>query len=472
MLFVHLGSSHGEAAGVPQLNNRLEAIVTGTLPSDYAVSALVVDLETGQVLMELHPDRPLTPASTMKVVTSATALSLLKPDFAFVTEVLTDKAGSSSIGEVYLKGTGDPYLVSEELFALTRGLKENGLQEITGNIIVDDSYFIPGKPLDEREELGHRSYHAPYGALSLNFNSIKILVHPADRIGRPARVVMDPTSEYAVVRGSVKTVRGNACPRPAISKKGEPGEREIIEVTGEIGVNAQARGVYVNVASPALYTGKVFKEFLLREGVRVTGKVIRGKTPPSAVSYLEFKSRPLGSIVYWLNKFSNNFMAEQICLAVGAQAHGVPGTREKGLAVIRKYLLSCGVDEGSFSLSDASGLSLSNKLSASAIVRVLVTASRDFSYNAEFMASLGISGIDGTLREKFTDGAMRRRIRAKTGTLRGVNALAGYGVSRDGRTVAFAVLVNNLKQGAGFVSYADDIVRAVMELPMGARGSR
>jgi len=454
---------------VPHLNKKLETIVKSTLPPDFAASVLVADLETGQILMEMDPDRPLTPASTMKVVTSATALSTLKPDFAFVTEVLSDKVKGSSMGNLYLKGRGDPYLISEELFALTRSLKDKGLQEVTGNIIVDDSYFIPGKPLDEREELGYRSYHAPYGALSFNFNSIKILVHPAARIGQPARVIMDPTSEYAIVKGSVNTVKGNASPRPSITKKEDPGGRETIDVTGKIGLNAPSRGVYVNVASPALYTGEVFKEFLLREGIRVTGKVVHGKTPPSAVPYLEFPSRPLGIIVYWLNKFSNNFMAEQICLGLGAQVHGMPGTREKGLAVTRKHLLSCGVDEGSFSLSDASGLSLSNKLSASALVRVLLAAAHDFSYNAEFMSSLGISGVDGTLKDKFTDAGVRRRLRAKTGTLRGVNALTGYGVSQDGRPFAFAVLVNSLKDGTGFVYYADDIVRALMDMPLGAR---
>ncbi len=469
ILLLQVSPPCADAAGVSHLNQRLEAIVKRTLPPDFAVSVLVADLETGQILMEMNPDRPLSPASTTKVVTSAAALSTLKPDFTFVTEVLSDKVDGSSMGNLYLKGTGDPYLVSEELFALTRALKDKGLQEVNGNIIVDDSYFIPGKPLDEREELGYRSYHAPYGALSLNFNSIKILVHPAARIGKPARVIMDPISEYAILRGSVKTVRGSVSPRPSISKKGKRGESETIDVTGKIGVQAPSRGVYVNVTSPALYTGEVFKEFLLREGIRVTGKVVHGKTPPSAISYLEFNSRPLGIIVYWLNKFSNNFMAEQICLALGAHAHGVPGTREKGLAVIRKYLRSCGVDEGSFSLSDASGLSLSNKLSASALVRVLLAAAHDFTYNAEFISSLGIAGVDGTMKEKFTDASLKRRLRAKTGTLRGVNALTGYGVSQDGRSFAFAVLVNSLKEGAGFVSYADEIVRALMDLPLGTR---
>jgi len=162
-------------------------------------------------------------------------------------------------------------------------------------------------------------------------------------------------------------------------------------------------------------------------------------------------------------------MAEQISMAMGANVFGPPGTREKGLAVIRKYLLSCGVNEDCFALSEASGLSRNNRLSASALVRVLLAAARDFSYSAEFMSSLGVAGVDGTLKEKLTDPGSKRKIRGKTGTLRGVNALTGYGVSRDGKRFAFAVLANSQEKGAGFINHADKIVRQILDVPMNGR---
>lgn len=453
-------------SGTARFDAQLESIVKRVLPPNYAVSVQVVDLESGAVLMEKNPDLPLVPASTLKAVTSATALKTLKPDFAFVTEVLAEQVEGASVGNIALKGKGDPYLVSEQLFALTRALRDKGLREVRGNIIVDDSYFIPSKPLDEAENLGPRSYHAPYAALSLNFNTVKVVVLPADRAGKAAKVLVDPVSEYVILKADVKTVPGNAAPRLSYSKESVQDGREVIRVSGTIGVSAPPKGKYVNVAAPAVYAGEVFKEFLLREGIRVVGKVVYAKTPPDAAPYLEFQSRPLGTIVYWLNKFSNNFMAEQICLGLGATVHGAPGTREKGLSVIRKYLLECGVDEGCFSLSEASGLSRANRLSASALVKVLLAASRDFTYNAEYQASFGIAGADGTLREKFTDPSVRRRLRAKTGTLRGVNALAGYGISPNGRLFAFAVLVNSLRNGAGLVAYADEIMKAILDLPL------
>jgi D-alanyl-D-alanine carboxypeptidase/D-alanyl-D-alanine-endopeptidase (penicillin-binding protein 4) len=449
------------------LNRQLDAIVTQVLPSNFSISLQVADLATGRILMEKNPDLALVPASTMKIVTSSAAFGCLQPDFTFATEVLADDVKGRSVGNIYLKGSGDPYLVSEELFALTRKVRDEGLVEVRGNIVVDDSYFVPDKPLDEQERLGTRAYHAPYSALSLNFNTIWIVVNPGSKPGDPAEVLLDPASEYATLKASVKTVQGSAPAKVSIEKECTPSGRDVISVTGSVGLNAPIRGRYANVSTPSLYTGEVFKEFLLREGIRVFGKVVRGTVPSSAVSHTKHDSRPLAMIIYGLNKFSNNFMAEQISLAMGAAVHGEPGTREKGLLVIRKHLLDLGVDERALRLSEASGLSRNNRLSSSALVRVLLASARDFKYNSEFIASFGVAGVDGTLKERFTDSAAKRRIRAKTGNLRGVNALAGYGLSRGGRTLVFAVIVNSLKEGTGFIDYGDRIIRSVLDLPIG-----
>jgi len=451
------------SADAPVLNQRLKAIIKRHLPPDFSISIQVADMETGRIVAEEGPDLALVPASALKVATASAALSSLHPDFTFITEVLADGVKGSSVGNIYLRGGGDPYLVSEQLFALTRQVVDRGLREVRGAIVVDDSYFHPSPPLDEQQGLTHRSYHAPYGALSLNFNSVKIVVDPGRRAGEAAFVSIDPTSEYASLKAEVRTVQGKSPANLVVTKKDIERGRELIHVKGTIGTNATMKGHYVNVSRPALYTGAVFKEFLLREGVRVAGQVAPGRVPSNAESLVQFSSWPLSIVVYWLNKFSNNFMAEQMAMAMGAQVHGPPGTREKGLQVIRDHLLAIGVKESCFTLSEASGLSRRNRLSASALVRVLLNSARQFSFNSELIASLGVSGVDGTLREKFTDSPLKRRIRAKTGNLRGVNALAGYGLSRKGRTLVFAVIVNSAKNGAGFVDYGEKIIGDILE---------
>lgn len=460
LILFHCGGISAYAQA-PAFNRELKSIIDKELQPEMLVSVQVSELGSGLVLMEMNPDLALVPASTMKVVTSACALSSLGPDFSFVTPVYADGMQDSSVGTLYVRGSGDPHFVTEDLFLLARMIKDKGLIEIRGSIVVDDSFFMPSKPLDENEELGIRAYHAPYSALSLNFNSLKVLTIPSTIIGHPARVIIDPSSQFATLKAHVRTIEGSKAGQLEINKTGDKSELESISVSGSIGVEAQARGRYVNVSNPSLYFGYTLKDFLQREGIRVNGDVRKSKIPNSSTLICEYTSRPMSSIVYWLNKFSNNFMAEQICLTLGAKAYGAPGTREKGLEVLKRYLLSCGVHESNFHLSDASGLSRGNKISASALVRILQTAVGDFNYGPEYLSSFAVSGVDGTLKEKFGEDGMRRRIRAKTGTLRGVSALAGYGVSRDGRILVFSVIVNSTKP-KGFLDQAEKITRGIL----------
>jgi serine-type D-Ala-D-Ala carboxypeptidase/endopeptidase (penicillin-binding protein 4) len=458
-----LSMSSGATAlpDIPPSQNTLEGILRAELPQSCQVSCQVADLNSGRILMEKNPDLPLTPASTLKIVTSLSALATLGPDYRFSTQIFTDHISGGEIGNLFLKGHGDPHLVTEELFVLVGELVNKGLTEVRGSIVVDDSFFKPDKPLDEAEELGNRSYHAPYSALSLNFNSVKIVVIPGTKIGKTARLVSDPFSDYLHLTGHVQTVPGFSNTKIELSKKLSNNEREHVVVSGSIGVEASPRGKYVNVQNPPLYTGLVFKELLLREGIKVSGNVVAGVTPSNVRLFSEHLSKPLSLIVYWLDKLSNNFMAEQICLAMGAHAHGAPGTRQKGLDAMGRFLAKSGVPETDFSLADASGLSRSNKISASALVKTLAAGSQDFYFSPEFISSLGIAGVDGTLKEKFTNENTRGRIRAKTGTLRGVNALAGFGAPRNGRPIVFAVIVNSNQKGVGVIDYADRIVRAI-----------
>ncbi|MCL5124531.1 MAG: D-alanyl-D-alanine carboxypeptidase/D-alanyl-D-alanine-endopeptidase [Deltaproteobacteria bacterium] len=446
---------------VPPFNSDLEKILQLELSTDYQVSCQVIDLDSGHILMEKNPNLPLTPASTLKVVTVASALSELGPDYRFPTNIYTDELKGGSVGNIFVKGHGDPHLVTEELFALVREMVDKGLTEVRGSIVVDDSYFQPDSPLDDTEDPGYRSYDACYSALSLNFNSLKISAVPGVAQTRPARLLLDPPSDYASISGHVNTTSGDRPLKIEISKKAAENDTERVIVQGSVGINSKLRSKYINVRYPSLYTGYVLKNVLSMNGVKVAGDVVQGLTPDGAIPYIEHQSIPLGLIVYWLGKLSNNFMAEQICLAMGAHAHGAPGTREKGLDVMRKFLLRSGVTKDNFSLSDASGLSRSNRISASALVKTLVSTSHNFYYSPEFISALGISGVDGTLKEKFIQDNTRRRIRAKTGTLRGVNALAGFGLARSGKPVVFAILVNSEKKGAGIINYADRIISSI-----------
>lgn len=461
-LFVWWSTILADAQG-PPFNKELTSIVENELQSGMVASIQVAELGSGKILMETNPDLPLVPASTLKIITSACALSYLGPDYIYRTNVYADGWNGSSVKSLYVKGAGDPHFVTEDLFLLTRMIADKGLVEVRGSIIVDDSFFEPGKPVDENEELGTRAYHAPYSALSLNFNSVKVSAIASSRVGQAARVILDPASQYFELRSNVMTVEGSRPCQFDINKTSTPEGKELLAISGSIGVDSQSRSRYVNVSNPSLYFGYTLKEFLQREGIKIQGNVVPGRVPDSATLICDYPSKPMSSIIYWLNKFSNNFMAEQVCLTLGATALGVPGTREKGLEVLKRYLLKCGVSDSQFSLSDASGLSRGNKVSASTLVKVLLTSVGDFNYGPEYLSSFAVSGVDGTLKEKFSDANMRRKIRAKTGTLRGVSALAGFGVSKTGRILVFSVLVNSSKP-KGFLDQAEKIARSIFNV--------
>ncbi|MGC8658452.1 MAG: D-alanyl-D-alanine carboxypeptidase/D-alanyl-D-alanine endopeptidase [Desulfomonilaceae bacterium] len=446
---------------VPPFNNDLEKILHAELSPDFEVSCQIIDLDSGHILMEKNPNLPLTPASSLKIVTIASALNELGPDFRFLTNVYTDEIKGGSIGNLFIKGHGDPHLVTEELFALVREMVDRGLTKVRGSIVVDDSYFQPDVPLDDTEDPGYRSYDASYSALSLNFNSLKIVAIPGVGPTKPASLLLDPPSDYASIAGHVSTIKGEQPLRIEVTKDESADNTERIIVRGSMGIRSKIRAKYVNVQNPALYTGYVLKKLLSMNGVKVSGDVVKGSTPDGVIPYIEHQSLPLGLIVYWLGKLSSNFMAEQICLAMGAHVKGPPGTREKGLDVMKKFLLKAGVTEDKFKLVDSSGLSRQNRISASALVKTLVSISNNFYCSPEFISALGISGVDGTLKEKFVQDNTRRRIRAKTGTLRGVNALAGFGFARGGKPVVFAIIVNSEKKGAGIINYADRIISSV-----------
>ncbi len=212
---------------------------------------------------------------------------------------------------------------------------------------------------------------------------------------------------------------------------------------GRVRAGSLPRRIWVNVTTPTLYLGHTFREFLEWEGIRVHGEVRRGKTPPASRSLVRHKSKPLSIILWDLNKWSNNFIAEQVLKTLGAEVLGAPGTRKKGIAVVQRYMKRLGYGPESFTVADGSGLSRKSRISPAQLVSVLADMYDDFRFHPEFVASLAVMGVDGSVRNRLDDTPAERRIRAKTGTLNGVDALSGYAFSRDGDVIAFSILINS-----------------------------
>ncbi len=206
--------------------------------------------------------------------------------------------------------------------------------------------------------------------------------------------------------------------------------------------------------SRAFACGYLLKNELVEKGVEVIGDVVSGTVPSGARSVATHLSPPLSDILKSMNKPSNNWIAELLFKAVGAEVMGEPGTWQKGRDAVNEFLEEITGEPPAHRFVDGSGLSRYNLLNAELLTRLLVSMHHDFKLMPEFLASLPIAGVDGTLINRMQGMSGEKVLRAKTGTLSGVSALAGYTTTADGEIVAFGILISHY---VGSASPARDI---------------
>lgn len=433
------------------------------------VHVFVVDLSTGRDVVAVQPDKGVSVASNAKLVTAAAALSLLGPDFRFKTEVHAgQREGKRVTGDLYLKGYGDPSLDEGRLWQLASDVYDSGIREVSGGLVIDESYFDGQRlaPLfGTRDTDAH--YRAPVGALSLNHNAVQVEVRPAAAAGDPATVITVPHSSHVRVRGNVTTVGPGRRTRVRVTTRSRK-RHLLVRVSGRVRLGYSGRRFRKRVNDPGLFTARAFLDLLKRRGVRVRGRRVRRDAVPEDAKLLAVRySRPLAEIVRHLNKTSSNFAAETVLKVIGAESAGTPGTWPAGLEAVSKFLAGIGIRRGSYSLQNGSGLYESSRFSARQIVHLLRKAHADFRYGADFVASLAIAGVDGTLAHRFVGTGLERYVRAKTGTLAGVVALSGYaGAKTQQGPLAFAVLLTGLppRATAAARDVADEIVQAAVSV--------
>jgi D-alanyl-D-alanine carboxypeptidase/D-alanyl-D-alanine-endopeptidase (penicillin-binding protein 4) len=206
-------------------------------------------------------------------------------------------------------------------------------------------------------------------------------------------------------------------------------------------VDAKEIVIFKNVTQPDLWAGYNLKAFLKQRGIEVKGSVKTGVTPPGAKMLAESESKPIQDVLSDMNKFSNNYIAEMLTKNLAAQQNP-PGTIEKGMKVLVEYLKKLGVPESQYELYNPSGLTRDNKMSAKALWLVLKDMKSQFRFQPEFVTSLPIAGIDGTLKHRMINTPAERWVRAKTGSLDGVVSLAGYAGRKDGTVLPFVFMYN------------------------------
>ncbi len=403
----------------------------------------IVSLPDRRMVFERNATRPLKPASTQKILTSAAALALLRPEFLHETRLWADgaiDAEGTLAGNLYLEGRGAPDLVGEMWWLMARRLADLGLRRVEGNLVADDSWFDAARrPAGWPAPTADSWYNAPIGALSCNFNVVTVRLEPSPLLGGRPDLTLEPSASYFQVLNRAKTATGGTDLR--VDRSYAEG-RNLLVVEGVIRRGGGEVVVHRAVEEPALYALSTFREIARAAGITIGGPDVTGIVPAGARLLYRHDSRPLGALVRDMNKNSNNFMAEMLVKTLGAQFVEVPGTTASGLSMVRTWLLGLGLDLTGVILADGSGLSDDNRVPAGLLASVLAHAAGDFEIGPELEGSLPIGGADGTLADRFAADEARRRVRAKTGRVAGALSLAGYAVNRDGHTFAFAVVAN------------------------------
>jgi D-alanyl-D-alanine carboxypeptidase/D-alanyl-D-alanine-endopeptidase (penicillin-binding protein 4) len=452
--------ANGEAPKVPrdpaERRAWLQAEIDGAFKAPALartkISAVVLEADSGKTLYARDDKSPLNAASNVKIVTTAAALSLLGPEYRWRTTIAVAgppsgpplPGGGEIGGDLYVRGSGDPTLSTEDLSAIAGELVGLGLHKVKGALVIDDSLFEGGyvPPAYEQKNDSTASRTAS-SAASLDGNVVAVTVIPGPAAGAAARIVVDPPSPYFTIAGRVVTAASGPA-APAVDTK-EDGPHTRVNVTGRIRLGADPRTIYRRVANPSLFFGQTLRQMLERRGITVVGGVRVGASPGQGLRVLAaHDSAPLAVVIQDLNKRSNNFAAEQLLRTMGAEVGGRPGSWDKGLKAVARYLGGIGLKTGTYQMTNGSGLYDSNRFSANQIATILRAASHDFRISAEFLASLAIAGTDGTIAHRMGSTLAERYVRAKTGTLANVSCLSGFAGSPGHLPLVFSILVNDV----------------------------
>lgn len=411
-----------------------------------------------QTIVGIDADKPMIPASNLKVITTAVALETLGHDFKFQTRLVSDGKDLAILGD------GDPTL-GDSKYLTPRGwttltlfeqwaeeLKRQGVTRVDA-IRVDDSIFEPTTfhPNWPRNQ-AHFDYVAEVAGLNLNANCLDVF---ATKQGDSASVTVEPQTDLVQLQSQLTVGKTHS-----LFLSRELGTNRVI-VKGTI--NATNKAPFrVTIDDPPRFAGSAFKKVLQSHGIEVVGDVTPDRTVRAKAGgwrVVAVHETPLLEVLQETNKESNNLYAECVGKRAAAKASGESGSWANLAALRETFLKAHGVDPSAMKFDDGCGLSKENAVSPAAFVATLGTLFHSADRDA-FMSTLSVGGTDGTLERRFHDD-LKGRVFGKSGTVNGVSTLSGYLKSKSGRWFAFSILMNGTNGNRDAQAAQDKIVRAI-----------
>jgi D-alanyl-D-alanine carboxypeptidase/D-alanyl-D-alanine-endopeptidase (penicillin-binding protein 4) len=428
----------------------LEELKKARIPAS-AVGVVVREVKAGAPLIAVNAKLPMNPASTMKLLTTYAGLELLGPAYTWKTEAWLDGKLDQGVlhGDLVLKGYGDPKFTIEQFWLWLRELRARGLREIRGDLVLDRSYFdLPAHDPAAFDNDPVRAYNVGPDALLLNFNTLRLRYLPE---GDTLKVISEPDLDGV-------TLDNRLAPQaaPGSTKGGCDNWDDAVHVQPD-GGSVILQGGYPSVCGEreqnlsvmphSRYVAALFHTLWQELGGTLRGGTREGAAGAGAQLFSTHQSAPLSEVIRDINKFSNNVMARQLFLTLGA-AGGATASLPRSIEASREWLRRKGLDFPELVLENGAGLSRAERISPQHLAQLLQSAATG-PLSAELVASLPILGVDGSAKKRLRDSPATGHAHLKTGTLEGVKTIAGYVRSQRGKewVLVFFIAHPNAKLG-------------------------
>jgi D-alanyl-D-alanine carboxypeptidase/D-alanyl-D-alanine-endopeptidase (penicillin-binding protein 4) len=374
-------------------------------------------------------------------------------------------------GDLIVKGYGDPKLTIERFWLLLRDIQARGVRTVRGDVVLDRSHFsVPPADPGAFDGEPYRPYNALPDALLLNFNAVRVSFVP-EPSGSGVRVFAEPHPGGIAIDNQLSLTAGpcrGLQPR-FLAQVDTDGSRARIAFRGAYPADCGEKAENFSVLASPSFFADAFRRLWGELGGAIEGRVRDGALPADARRIAQTESPPLADVVRDINKYSNNVMARQLLLTLGADGFGPPGTAETGARAIGAWLARNGLDFPELVVENGSGLSRNERISARHLGELLVRAYRGPTM-PEYIASLPVAGIDGTLRRRMQTALSSGQAHLKTGFLENVRAIGGYVLDRNGRRHAVVLVINhpNARQARPVQEAVVDWVYAASPAPVAA----
>jgi D-alanyl-D-alanine carboxypeptidase/D-alanyl-D-alanine-endopeptidase (penicillin-binding protein 4) len=417
-----------------------------------AVGILAQRLDEPRPRLSVNAEQALNPASTIKLVTTFAALERLGPAYTWQTEAWINGTLSNGLleGDLHLRGGGDPRLTHEQFGRLLRQLRQRGVQEIRGDLVLDRSAFeLPETDPGSFDAQPLRPYNVAPDALLVNFNAISLTLTP-DVGGGGVGLTQEPPVATLDLINKLHVTAGNGCGDWRENLRADTfthGNTVRLVLSGNYPAACGEQRWNIAPMPARLFAFGVFRSLWEELGGKFAGNLRDGDVPAAARRIAVLPAPTLAEVVRDINKFSNNVMARQLFLSLAMATGKRPARVEDADRVLRDWLAERGLNFPELVLENGSGLGRQARISAANLARLLQAGWRS-AVMPELMSSLPVVAVDGTMRKRLKENGVAGQAHIKTGSLEGVKSIAGYLLDRSGRRWVVVFLVNHPKSAA------------------------